>query len=220
MNILLVDVREDYTALVPVRERAPSRARPVFADEDGQHSHGASELPGVGPDDWESEASASRGIDFRRVPKFSGEIVYGEGDRRTRSDLEMRSMYVREQGPQQVATVTEARKVETGGGRGEVANDQVSTAGVGDLAHAAESPVSTQRRTRITDDRGGVGQGNRTAIEDERGGTGRKKSSRRYRRRGVRTGEIQLVKRRRFLKQLLIRGDNIVMVWEEPKYLP
>lgn len=214
--MLLVDVREDYTALVPIRDRAPSRACPVSADEDGQHSDGAGELAGVGADGCESEASASRSIDSRGVPKGSGEVVRGERDRWSRMDLEMRSMYVREKGQQQVATVTEARKIEIRG-RKEVTTSRVSASGVGDVAHAPESTVSTQQRTRVIDDRGGVDQGNRTAVKDECSGTERKRSSRRYRRKGVRTGEIKLVNRRRFLKQLLIRGDNVVMVWEEPK---
>lgn len=216
--MLLVDVREDYTTLVPVRDRAPSRARPVSTDEDGQHSEGASELVGVGSDGSENEASTSRSIDSRGVPKGSGEVERGERDRRSRMNLKMGSMYVQEQGPQQVATVTEARKEKTGD-REQVTNTRVGAAGVSDLAHVAESTVSTQQRTRVVDGRDGVDQGNRTAVKDERDGTGRKKSSRRYRRKGVRTGELLLVKRRRFLKQLLIRGDNVVMVWEEPKYI-
>lgn len=40
--------------------------------------------------------------------------------------------------------------------------------------------------------------------------------SRRTRRKGPWRGELVEVKRKRFLKQLLIRGDNIVMVWEAP----
>ncbi|CAM9460361.1 unnamed protein product [Scytosiphon promiscuus] len=48
--------------------------------------------------------------------------------------------------------------------------------------------------------------------------TGKKtKSSRRHRGRGPWTGKLMPVRRQRFLKQVLIRGDNVVMIWEAPK---
>lgn len=56
----------------------------------------------------------------------------------------------------------------------------------------------------------------------ENGGASRtvevkKKSTRRSRGRGPWTGELVPVRQRRFLKQLLIRGDNVVMIWESAK---
>lgn len=43
-----------------------------------------------------------------------------------------------------------------------------------------------------------------------------KKGRRRARNRGPWRGELVPVRRQRFLKQLLIRGDNVVMIWEAP----
>lgn len=72
--------------------------------------------------------------------------------------------------------------------------------------------------------RGGFGQppveGGGPDGQEGGGGSGttevmKKKSTRKSRGRGPWRGELVPVRRRRFLKQLMIRGDNVVMIWEE-----
>lgn len=63
--------------------------------------------------------------------------------------------------------------------------------------------------------------GRGSGLQEEGGASGqteakKKKSTRRSRGRGPWTGELVPVRRRRFLKQLMIRGDNVVMIWECP----
>eukprot|EP00903_Cladosiphon_okamuranus_P011581 g10894.t1 len=93
----------------------------------------------------------------------------------------------------------------------------------------AQPPLG-EERSSDSDRVGGVGQGSygQRAVKGrgpglEGGGASgttsvKKKSSRKSRGRGPWTGELVPVRRRRFLKQLMIRGDNVVMIWESPKH--
>lgn len=67
------------------------------------------------------------------------------------------------------------------------------------------------------DDNRGEGGGGGASGETRAAEGRKKKATRRSRSKGPWTGELKPVARRRYLKQLLIRGDNVVMIWEAPK---
>lgn len=61
--------------------------------------------------------------------------------------------------------------------------------------------------------------GDREGEEEEDVQRSKSKSGRRRsRHKGPWRGELVPVRRQRFLKQLLIRGDNVVMIWEAPRF--
>ena len=266
--MLLVDVREDYTVLTPIRDHSSRQARPTSASGDDSDSHKASERPGVGSDEWpqrdreSSVTRADRGLTTANVAhsrhvnmsgpsKFSGKVAHGVRDRTRLEEAEVESARVQGRNSRdvnaagkQTETIYSSRaagsafKADVGHGcesHGPVdAVDRVS-ASPQDKIEVLESRISVVHCERnvddgrrvpadptVDDDRPREAEMKKAdtpagGVEDERDGTLRRKSSRRSRRRGAPTGQVESVRRRRFLKQLLIRGDNVVMVWEAPK---
>lgn len=60
--------------------------------------------------------------------------------------------------------------------------------------------------------------GDREGEEEDVRRSKSKSGRRRSRHKGPWRGELVAVRRQRFLKQLLIRGDNVVMIWEAPSF--
>lgn len=92
-----------------------------------------------------------------------------------------------------------------------------------DREGGAQEPPATPEGTKqqpLAEGKAGVDDGERGDLRGDgqsKPETRRNKSSRRHRGRGPWTGELMPVRRERFLKQVLIRGDNVVMIWEPPK---
>lgn len=245
MNMLLVDVQEDYTAFVPDRDPKPeSKPRPdapppppppvdpnpsgrydtasgvvtakkeagedlattvvedtgcaTTAQQDVGGDHG-----GGGGGSWGGGGSVSWGAGHE-----GGGVGSGAGGSGSFEDK----------------GVAEPRE---GGGGGEAGGkDAEHTEDDTGLAYAEradgrkeQSGSSGRRREEeedTTEPEGSFGERGSVAgagSSSRKMGKG-KRSTRRSRGKGPWTGELIPVQRRRFLKQLLIRGDNVVMIWE------
>lgn len=223
--MLLVDVREDYTTFVPDRDPKPTssprpsqdRAVPPSALSPslagGYAGLGVKETTEAGENlatavkntssattaQQEQDTSGGRGGGWGSGGSWGGggSVNWGAGD--------------------------------VGGGGGGGGNVEVKdaedTAEETALLHAKREDGSREQSSSSSRRREGTAQPE--GFHGERGSVGEagasrtpgkgRKSTRRSRGKGPWTGEFMLVRRRRFLKQVLIRGDNVVMISECPK---
>lgn len=260
MNILLVDVREEYTAFVPVREPKPPRPQSADADDGKDHKAGAHR----GPDDSrEVVEGASRREDENAAPERNarggagmletGENVAQEGKNATRQGrtapepTKERGLGVQEMSARSAATPNDEASSEIGherrgggssagaggaessGADGSVSFPQLPASGTGDDTSGRVCEIGEADGNRMDAEKGrDTGtkvDGSRKThvsepiVEDSADsaqvGKGKKKS-RRTRHKGPWRGAMAPVRQQRFLKQVLIRGDNVVMILEAP----
>ena len=136
------------------------------------------------------------------VAKKSGEVCFGTV---TTGDKIIAAPDSGEKEPESSATDDSGSKVDdTGTATGEqAAGEDVKSSGNPNTSVPVGAPQEGED-VHETGEAGAVGQ------EKRPGG-------RRSRARGPWRGEFKSVRRERYLKQLLIRGDNVVMVWEAPQ---
>lgn len=206
MNILLVDVTEQYTAFVPARPpKPPCRPPHARGSSSAIAPSGDSDPDGLGT--GEAERREPGDPPGRNLTDSEG----GQGPgRRARSEAD--SDDEEEEGEI-------AGDCRPGGWTKGDGSHEGSCEGDGERGR---DPGHVEPSGTASEPEGPDTTGARHDEEGERGsGTGARKpkrsSRRRSRRRGPWRGEFQEVRRERYLKQILIRGDNVVMVWEAPR---
>lgn len=256
MNMLLVDVREDYTAFVPDRDPKPdSKTRPnrdrpaplplppVLSPSGGgagldvnEDKQAGQNLPTGVKKDTSSATTAQQGTSGGwggggssggswggggSVNWGTGGGGGGAGGTGGSSSVEGKSLAdPREGGGRSEA---EGGGGSGGGGKKVEGKDTGYTSGDTLRMHTDRGDESREQSSSRRSEgstqpegfhgiRGGVEEAGASATPDKS-----KKSTRRSRGKGPWTGELTPVRRRRFLKQLLIRGDNVVMIWECPR---
>lgn len=212
MNLLLADVTEKYTAFVPAHERRPALPPRPPSDPSSTPTH-ASDSENLGS---ESDQHAGKGFHTRGVLKQSTrdssatEEAEESGKEEQEDSLEEGEIALDECKPEASSSLGPA---ETTSGEGESAprEEDEATGGAGDQPPQTSVSEGDNGKSELGDEQRDEDSGSSTS-----GRRSKRSGRRRDRHRGPWRGELKEVKRERFLKQLLIRGDNVVMIWEAP----
>lgn len=220
MNILLADVTETYTAFVPDRDPKPTpQPQPssstlvaTYSSESDGNSEDSADPSAVTvlmsrhqDNLGEQHKGGCSPNDGEAVMKDAAED--GEVMRPDATEREVRSEVARES-----HACVEEERGERGLIGGEICRTSLRSEELG-------KTVSPRAGDGGRNDEGTKAGSNEHVGEQASRTRGAKWTGRRrHRRRGPWRGELKEVRRQRFLKQLLIRGDNVVMVWEAPRF--
>lgn len=247
MNLLLVDVQEDYTSLVPDRDPGPKpEARGAETDNskkgETDDSRDMRKLRAERGGEYDARTSGSGGDRMTVQPRGNfgtrknvpweargGSRFDAYPDKTETEEGEMVRGKVGLSGAMRgAAKIPDPRRVgvegESGrgtGGKGVVVK-KWDTVG-DDRANSSRTGGSGSGKARddpaqnVAGSGKGVGRGGEEEEEEARRSNA-KPGRRRSRHKGPWCGDFVSVRRQRFLKQLLIRGDNVVMIWEAPRF--